>query len=125
MVNRNLKSNHKKIKMKSNKEIYDKITKSKKQEKAERASYLEILSSQLKLPSDMLADAPIVTAFGRNEVCVENYKGILEYNNARIKILTKIGSIHIEGKNLNISYFTNDEMKISGMIQSINYLNNK
>jgi sporulation protein YqfC len=124
-VNRNFKSNHKKFKMKTNKGLYDKINKSKKEENAERASYLEILSSHLKLPSDMLADAPIITAFGRNEVCIENYKGILEYNNARIKIMTKIGSIHIEGKNLNISYFTSDEMKISGMIHSINYVNNK
>lgn len=73
----------------------------------------------------MLAGAPIVTALGRNEVCIENYKGILEYNSALIKILTKIGCIHIEGKNLNISYFTNDEMKITGMIFSINYVNNK
>ncbi|WFR59973.1 sporulation protein YqfC [Anaerocolumna sp. AGMB13025] len=120
-----LKSSHKKFKQKSNKEIYDHIEKKKKKEDTERASYLEILSSQLKLPSDMLAGAPIVTAIGRSEVCIENYKGILEYNSALIKILTKIGSIHIEGKNLNIAYFTNEEMKITGMIHTINYVNNR
>lgn len=120
-----LKSSHKKFKQKSNKEIYDHIEKKKKKDDTERASYLEILSSQLKLPSDMLAGAPIVTAIGRSEVCIENYKGILEYNSALIKILTKIGSIHIEGKNLNIAYFTNEEMKITGMIHTINYVNNR
>ena len=124
-MNKKLKSNHKKFKQKSNKELYDHFDKKKKKEDAERATYLEILSSQLKLPSDMLAGAPIVTALGRNEVCIENYKGILEYNSALIKVLTKIGSIHIEGKNLNISYFTNDEMKITGMIHAINYVNKK
>ena len=124
-MNKKLKSQHKKFKEKSNKELYNHIDKKKKKEESERASYLEILSSQLKLPSDMLAGAPIVTAIGRSEVCIENYKGILEYNSALIKVLTKIGSIHIEGKNLNIAYFTNEEMKITGMIHNINYVNNR
>ncbi|MDF2588357.1 MAG: hypothetical protein K0S41_2198 [Anaerocolumna sp.] len=124
-MNKKLKSNHKKYKLESNKEIYNRIDKNKKQEKAERETYLEILSNQLKLPSDILAGAPIITALGRNEVCVENYKGILEYNNNIIKILTKIGRVNIEGKNLVIQYFTNDEMKITGMIYSINYVNSK
>lgn len=117
-----MKSNHKKFKLKSNKELYNKIDKTKKQEEVERATYLEILSSQLKLPSDVLAGAPIITALGRSEVCIENYKGILEYNNSLIKILTKIGNLHIEGKNLTISYFTNDEMKITGVINNISYV---
>ncbi|MGB8453725.1 MAG: sporulation protein YqfC [Anaerocolumna sp.] len=124
-MNKKVKSGHKKFKQKSNKELYNHIDKKKKSDETERATYLEILSSQLKLPSDMLAGAPIVTAIGRNEVCIENYKGILEYNSTLIKILTKIGSIHIEGKNLNISYFTNEEMKITGMIHTINYVNHR
>ncbi len=120
-MNKKMKSNHMKFKQKSNKELYHNIDSVKKQEKTERESYLEILSSQLKLPSDILAGAPIITAIGRNEVCVENYKGILEYNSCFIKILTKIGSVMIVGKNLNISYFTNDEMKITGMIHTIEF----
>jgi sporulation protein YqfC len=120
-MNRKLKSNHKKFKQKSNKELYDHIDNQKKREEAERATYLEILSSQLKLPSDILAGAPIITAIGRNEVCVENYKGILEYDSCNIKIITKVGRVIIVGNNLNISYFTNDEMKITGMIHTIGY----
>lgn len=121
-MNKKMKSHHKKFKEKSNKEIYDNISKTKKEADAERMSYLESLSSKLKLPSDMLAGAPIITAIGRNEVCIENYKGILEYNDKLIKVLTKIGRVHIEGKNLGISYFTNDEMKITGIISTINYI---
>ncbi len=119
------KSRHKKNKEKNHKELYDSIDKEKKQEKAERITYLESLSNQLRLPSDMLAGAPIVTAIGRNEIYIENYKGILEYNNNFIRILTKIGRMNIEGKNLNIVYFTNDEMKIIGMIYSIDFVSGK
>ncbi|MFU0828051.1 MAG: Sporulation protein YqfC [Lachnoclostridium sp.] len=124
-MKKKIKSSHKKFKQKSNKELYDYFNKKKKKEDSERASYLEMLSSQLKLPSDMLAGSPIVTAIGRSEVCIENYKGILEYNSGLIKVLTKNGSIHIEGRNLTISYFTNEEMKITGMIHNISYVNNK
>lgn len=117
-----MKSSHMKFKKKSNKEIYDRINKNKKQEKAEREGYLEILSTQLKLPPDILAGAPIITMSGRNEICVENYKGILEYDNCCIKISTKIGTVGIFGKRLNISYFTNDEMKVTGIIHRVEYL---
>ncbi len=124
-MDKKFKSSHKKFKEKSNKELYNHMNKAKKREKAERATYLEMISDGLKLPSDVLVGAPIITAFGRNEICIENYKSILEYNDNFIKILSKIGSIIIEGKELKISYFTNDEMKITGLVHSINYLKSK
>lgn len=119
------KSKHDKNKQTSNRELYNHITKSKKKEEAERKTFLESVSEHLKLPADILVGAPIVTAMGRNEVCIENYKGILEYNDKLIKILSKVGTIRIEGKNLNISYFTNDEMRITGMVSAITYITQK
>lgn len=120
-----LKTNHKKFKKESNKELYDYIDKAKKQEKTERRTYLEALSNQLRLPSDMLAGAPIVTAIGRNELYIENYKGIIEYNDCMIRIMTKIGRLNIVGRNLNIDFFSNEEMKVTGIIHNIEYLTGK
>lgn len=119
------KSLHGKNKQVSNKEIYNNINKNKKEEEERRKNFLETVSDRLKLPSDVLAGAPIITAMGRNEVCIENYKGILEYNDNLIKILSKIGIIRVEGKNLNISYFTNDEMRITGLVSAITYITQK
>lgn len=116
------KSMHEKNKQTSNKELYGNINKNKKKEEADRRPFLENVSEQLKLPSDILAGAPIITAMGRNEVCIENYKGILEYNDTFIKVLSKIGIIRVEGKNLNIPYFTNDEMRITGLVSAITYI---
>jgi sporulation protein YqfC len=124
-MRKKLKPSHDKFKKKSNKELYDYINKAKKQEKAERQTYLEALSNQLRLPSDMLAGAPIITAIGRNELYVENYKGIIEYNDSIIRVLTGIGRVQIEGKNLNIDFLTNDEMKITGMVHNIQYYTGK
>lgn len=81
----------------------------------------EEFTESLQLPKDLMLGAVIVTATGNREVYVENYKGILEYSEDKVKLQTKHCNLTICGKNLVISYYTNDEMKISGCIQSIRY----
>lgn len=75
----------------------------------------------LDLPKDILYGAVIVTAMGPYEAYIENYKGIMEYTDCKIKIQTKNCRLEILGKQLLIAYYTNEEMKITGTIQSINY----
>lgn len=84
-------------------------------------AHMESLSSSIKLPSDILAGAPILTMTGQTELCIENYKGIIEYTGDLLRIQTKIGRIHIIGKNLIIRYYTEDGMKVSGWIEHIDY----
>ncbi|MBQ2801416.1 MAG: YabP/YqfC family sporulation protein [Lachnospiraceae bacterium] len=79
------------------------------------------LTESLHLPKDLMFGAVIVTATGNQEVYVENYKGILEYSDEKIKLQTKSCYLTITGRNLVISYYTNDEMKITGYIQGIRY----
>lgn len=73
------------------------------------------------MPKDVLFGVPIVTIIGQNEICIENYRGILEYTDKLIRIQTKLGRIHVLGRNLQIEYYTNDEMKIVGHINLIEY----
>lgn len=116
------KSNHEQFKKKNQKNIYNKFEKkSKRQVEVEKQSYLDSLSKNLKLPADLLVCAPILTVTGTNQICLENYKGIIEYTGDLIRIQAKNCRIHIEGKNLNIDYFTDDEMRISGKIKHIEY----
>lgn len=116
------KSNHNKFKQQSAKNLYKQFPKdSKKKRELERQSYLEALSTNLSLPSDILAGAPILTITGSNQICLENYKGIIEYTGSLIRVQAKNCRIHIEGAGLNIDYFTDDEMRISGRIQDIHY----
>jgi sporulation protein YqfC len=116
-----MKSSHEEFKKNSKNTLYKGFHKNKKTNEYEKQNYLEELSNRLHLPADMLAGAPIITATGRNELCLENYKGIIEFNNNLIRIQTKLCRICIEGKNLNILYFTEDEMKITGYINTIYY----
>lgn len=118
-----MKSSHKEFKKKKARGIYKQFEDVKKREKEiEKKSYLEILSNNMKLPSDILAGAPILTATGKNQICLENYKGIIEYNGNVIRIQTKVCKICIEGKDLNIEYFSDEEMHISGFIHAIRYI---
>ncbi|HHV10766.1 MAG TPA: sporulation protein [Clostridiales bacterium] len=116
-----LKSSHNEFKKNSKNTLYKGFAKKKKTNEYEKQTYLEELSNRLNLPADILAGAPIITATGRNEICLENYKGIIEFNSDLLRVQTKLCRICIEGKNLNILYFTEDEMKITGYIHSISY----
>lgn len=79
------------------------------------------VATAANLPKDVVLGVPIVTVTGQIEVCIENYRGIIEYTDFLIRIQSKAGQIKITGKRMQIEYYTNDEMKITGRIKSIEY----
>ena len=81
----------------------------------------EKMINSLELPKDLMLGAAILTDTGRREILIENYRGILTYEDSFIKIQTKNCRILISGMHLAIVYYTNEEMKITGLIQSIQY----
>jgi len=83
----------------------------------------EGLVESLELPKDLMYGAVLVSITGRQEILIENYRGILEYSQNHISLQTKTCRLVVRGKNLNISYYTNEEMKITGMIDSLIYEN--
>ena len=52
---------------------------------------------------------------------LSKYRGITEYTDVLIRIQTKIGQIRITGKKLKVEYYTNDDMKLTGQIETIEY----
>lgn len=80
------------------------------------------MAEHTSLPKDVIMGVPIVTMNGQSEMRVENYRGILEYTDCLVRIQTKIGQIKVCGKNLQVSYYTNDEMEIKGKISSVEYM---
>lgn len=119
-MGKKLKSSHNKFKKEAKNTLYKGLD-TKKRKLEPKLTYMEKLSNHLDIPADILAGAPIITATGRNVVCLENYKGIIEYNDNLVKIQSKSCKICIEGQKLNILYFTEDEMKITGFIKAIYY----
>lgn len=77
----------------------------------------------LELPKDLVYGAVLVSITGRQEILIENYRGILEYTKNHISLQTKTCRLVVRGKDLDISYYTNEEMKITGLIDSVVYEN--
>lgn len=73
------------------------------------------------MPKDVVSGAPILTMTGRNELYIGNYRGITEYTDILIRIQTRIGQIRISGRRLKIDYYTNDEMKVTGTLDSVEF----
>jgi len=80
----------------------------------------EQLTRQLTKSLELLG-ASIVTVTGRRDLAIENYKGILEYRQDKIRLLLKNGQLEITGRNLKIDYYTNDDMKITGQVDKLEY----
>ena len=81
----------------------------------------EGLVESLELPKDLVYGAVLVSITGRQEILIENYRGILEYTKNHISLQTKTCRLMVHGKDLDISYYTNEEMKITGRIDSVRY----
>ena len=82
----------------------------------------EMVVESLKLPKDSMLGASMVTLTGNTDAFVENYRGIIEYTGDLILLQGKTCKIKICGKRLCIDYYTNEDMKISGLIEQICYL---
>jgi sporulation protein YqfC len=63
-----------------------------------------------------------LTLTGQIELNVENFRGILEYTNVLVRIQYKNGQIKVNGRNLQIEYYTRDEMKLVGHIDSLEFV---
>jgi sporulation protein YqfC len=80
------------------------------------------ITDSLKLPKDVCDGAMILTVTGNREVFVENYKGIIDYSCKEIRLQAKHQQVLFQGADLCIEYYTNEDMKISGIIKQISYL---
>lgn len=73
----------------------------------------------LEMPEEVYTNVPKLTITGFNEMILENYKGILEYEEFFASISTYIGVVNINGYNINLEKMTNDDIKITGKIESV------
>lgn len=71
------------------------------------------------MSEDITFKMPIVTAIGHKEIHIENFRSIIEYDRCRICLTTKCGVICMEGSNLEIMYYDQEEIAIRGSLQTI------
>ena len=76
------------------------------------------IEKMLEIPEEVYSNTPKIIISGFDQMIIENFKSILEYEEFYIRISTYIGIININGYNLNLETMTNDDLKVTGKIDS-------
>ena len=77
------------------------------------------LDSILEIPREVASSDVKITIMGFDELLIENYKNILEYQDILIKVNTFEGAITIYGLNLKLENLTDEDIKVIGKIDTI------
>ena len=83
-----------------------------------KSSRLNKIDKMLDLPKEIYSNTPKISILGFDEMVIENYKGILEYEEFFVRISTYIGIVNINGYNLKLENLTGDDIKVAGKIES-------
>ncbi len=76
----------------------------------------------LELPKEIVLNLPLISMMGNEELHIENYKGMIEYSEEKIRIHTAIGIVKIEGRGLFLKAITTEHITIHGVIVKIEFL---
>lgn len=77
------------------------------------------ISEILEIPKEISSNEPKLTIVGFNEMIIENYKGILEYEEFYVRINTFIGTINVNGFGLGLTQMNDEAICITGKIESL------
>jgi sporulation protein YqfC len=79
------------------------------------------LSAAAKIPKDLGEGALLVSVVGNEELCIENFGGILEYCDTRLCLKGKNCKVVVVGRQLSILSYDEVEMRVTGKIEQICY----
>ena len=83
------------------------------------------VSKFLEIPREIISDVPKITVTGFDEILIENFKGILEYEDFFARISTSIVNININGFNLKLNQMTDDDIVVTGKVENIDFESKK
>lgn len=83
----------------------------------------EKIADTLDISKEIIIDTSKITAIGNREITIENYRGIIEYTDKTIRLITNPYIIKIEGDCLEIKTMTRDFLYITGCINSVAFCN--
>lgn len=86
-----------------------------------RKKWQENIANFFELPKELLCNLPRITLIGDIQMLLENYGGIIEYNDELLRLKIREGEVVVTGKKLTIKNFLNDELLIEGKIISVEY----
>lgn len=86
-----------------------------------KASFKEKINKFLELPEEIVYDVPKITLVGK-VLLIENYKNLMEYTKEKLRVITNIGIIKVDGSNFEIKSMSKEEILVNGTITKIELL---
>ncbi len=80
------------------------------------------MTEALELPKEIMLNLPLISLVGKEEMTIENYKGILEYGEEMVRIVTAAGVVCIQGRGLCLKELSAVCMVVTGMVENISFL---
>lgn len=80
------------------------------------------VTEALELPKEIMLNLPLISLVGREEVTIENYKGILEYGEETVRIGTAAGVLRLTGSGLCLKQLSAECMVVTGKIEALCFL---
>jgi sporulation protein YqfC len=93
-----------------------------KRNKEQKSGLKMKVTEALELPKEIVLNMPKLTMLGSGDLIIENYKGVIEYSEEKVRINTASGIIKISGSNLIIKEITAEDIIIKGIISSLEFL---
>lgn len=86
-----------------------------------KRNYKRRIDDLLDLPKEVVTNEPKLTILGFEQIIIENFKSILEYEDYYVRVNTYIGVININGIGLKLIQMTEDDIMITGKFDSIDF----
>lgn len=80
------------------------------------------MTEALELPKEIMLNLPLISFIGREEVSIENYKGILEYGEETVRVGTAVGVLRLTGHNFCLKQLSAECMVVTGRVEKLEFL---
>ena len=73
------------------------------------------------LPPEAVSGASRIVLNGQEQLLIEGHKGLMRYDAGCVSLRMQDGSLHINGENLMLGIFSQDELTVHGRILSLEF----
>ena len=90
--------------------------------KRDTKALLRAVTDIFDLPPDLLMGLPRISLAGREDMFVENHRGIIECTQTRIRFQTNAGIVKVTGTELELKHVGAERIAIHGGIDSVEFV---
>ncbi|SFA75714.1 sporulation protein YqfC [Clostridium frigidicarnis] len=81
----------------------------------------EHFAETLDIPTDIVLDLPRIIIKANEEITIENHKGIISFDDERVRLDSKMGVILVEGENFQIVFMGGSTLILKGKFKGVKY----